>query len=113
MPKPKWTKEEAFPVIEQVVKNLCQQNGSADRDQIASALINDPSGKRLIQRGLQGSDRSAFRVAGNIVDWFSAELTSHSSVAARYTDIYKRERVKRSHLETGKSREIYLYTLAL
>lgn len=72
---PRWSKEEAFPIIKRIIEQLCLENGSADRDQIASAMLDDGQGRQLIESSLHEGDRTPFNEAGNVVDWFSAELT--------------------------------------
>jgi hypothetical protein len=109
---PRWSKEEAFPIIKHIIEQLCQKYGSADRDQIALALLEDDQGKQLVEFNFNKSKRILFDELGNIVDWFSAELTNDSKISAPYTRLYKRERVKRTQPETGKHREIWLYYLA-
>lgn len=108
----RWRKEEAFPVIKRLIEQLCQQNGFADRDQIAAALLKDIQGSQLVEQASNEILRSPLAKAGNIVDWFSADLTREAKVSVSYGSLYRRERVKRPHPETGRSREVWLYHLA-
>lgn len=109
---PGWSKEEAFPIIKYLIEQLCQKYGSADRDQIAKALLEDPKGRSLVEHSLQKSKRSLLTEAGNIIDWFSADLTQQTKKSTQFIHLYKRERVTRVHQETGTSRKVWLYRLS-
>lgn len=108
---PRWSKEHAFPIIKRIIEKLCLEYGSADRDQIAFALLEDDQGRQLIESSLHDGDRTPFNEAGNFVDWFSAELTIDSKISSPYTFLYERERVRRPQPETKKRRKIWLYRL--
>jgi hypothetical protein len=108
----RWSKEVAFPVVNCLIDKLCKKFGSADRDQIALALLEEEDGQRLLESVLANSQLSPFREACYVVDWFSAELTNASEVSFPYKNLYRRDKTKRKHPETGKRHEVYVYYLS-
>lgn len=108
---PSWSKKEVFPIIERIIKQICYKHGSASRDQIASALLEDSQGQQIIERNLHTRNRAAFDEAGNIVDWFSAEFTKRLRISRSYIDLFKQDECPSFHPESDRLRWVKRYSL--
>ena len=81
---PTFTLDRVIPVIEGLISALSSRHGHASRDAIVSALIDDAKGKQLVKdaQSKNTASWSERQVAGNMVDWFSANY----AVGARLTE---------------------------
>lgn len=73
-----------IPVVEQLIADLSARHGYASRDTVVSALLDDPSGQQLVSRARSKNTKSwnERQIAGNMVDWFSANF----AVGGRLTE---------------------------
>jgi len=83
------------------------QYSSINRDEIARKLLESPESQEIINSAVEKyKTDDLLKVSGNMVDWFSAEITKQSNVAIPWANKYARKRIK------IKRREIWEYFLA-
>lgn len=108
---------EVFPVIIRIIDEICQYQDYADRYEIAERLLGDEEGQILVEKALSsdGPKISAKRIAGNMVDWFSADITKDSPIISQWNGRYIRKRVNRQRKTSSgykRIREVWAYGLA-
>jgi len=65
--------ERVIPVVERLIAELLTQHAVAARDALVAAMVNDMTGRALVDRAKSKNKAwSERQVAGNMVDWFSA-----------------------------------------
>ncbi|MGH9153730.1 MAG: protein NO VEIN domain-containing protein [Acidimicrobiales bacterium] len=80
-----WNFETTFPLIARLIDRVHAETGApATRDQLREALLRDPAAQ--VGAIAEKQNRKAPDVAGNMVDWWSAEQTQGTNpYAADYT----------------------------
>lgn len=66
--------ERIIPVIERLIAELVTRDAAAARDAVVVAMMNDTTGKALVDRAKSKNTKgwTERQIAGNMVDWFSA-----------------------------------------
>lgn len=81
-----------FPVISEIIDLALTQQNSVHRDEIVSLLLEEHN--LTLSNLAKNSNKTALFIAQNMVDWFSAELTKKSEIAAPWQDKYTRNKIK-------------------
>lgn len=103
-------KAEVFILIGQIIDNTLLIQDSIHRNQIAAQLIEKYP--ELIQNIATGyKNQNLTYVSGNLVDWFSAELTKKSSISKDWQNKYKQEREKVGKREVTVYKNMYSFSL--
>ena len=103
-------KAEVFILIGQIIDDTLLTQDSIHRDQIAARLIEKYPD--LIQNIATGyKNQNLTYVSGNLVDWFSAELTKKSSISKDWQNKYKQEREKVGKREVTVYKNMYSFSL--
>lgn len=96
-----WTKEQVYPLIAAIITE--RSGGSfrwVSRHEIAETLLSDPVGSELVATAKEGGAmRPPIGIAGNMVDWLSAEFEGSE---------YSRQ-FERSRQRVGGSRAVWAY----
>jgi hypothetical protein len=67
---------DVFPVIEEVIGDLCRRDGQATHQAIANELMKHKHGALLVEAGLtRRPDRTSKWIASNMAQWFSKKYT--------------------------------------
>lgn len=103
-------KAEVFILIGQIIDDTLLTQDSIHRDQIAARLIEKyPDLIENIATGYKNQNLTY--VSGNLVDWFSAELTKKSSISKDWQNKYKQEREKVGKREVTVYKNMYSFSL--
>ncbi|MEG0405570.1 MAG: HNH endonuclease [Acinetobacter sp.] len=103
-------KAEVFILIGQIIDNTLLIQDSIHRNQIAAQLIEKYP--ELIQNIATGyKNQNLTYVSGNLVDWFSAELTKKSSISKDWQNKYRQEREKVGKREVTVYKSLYSFPL--
>lgn len=90
-----FSKKYVFPVIGEIIDRELLVNESINRDEIAKRLLEHPEMKQIIAEvTCKNKVNDLLKIFGNMVDWFSAEITKKSNIAAPWIDKYYRIRIK-------------------
>ena len=90
-----FSKQDIFPVIGEIIDAELMVKDSINRDEIATRLIDHPkTTKIIINAAVHSNTNDLFNIAGNMVDWFSAEITKRSNISFPWTNKYYRTRTK-------------------
>jgi hypothetical protein len=103
---PAWSKEDVYPVIARIIREVASRKSDlVTRDEVAGALRNDREGAGLVEAAAAAQPaRTPSSIAGNMVDWFSADFWWSS-----WKDEFRRERRRTRAPETQKMREVWAY----
>ena len=72
-----WRKKDIYPLIARLIgEHAARVSGYVDRDRLAEALHSDPESEPHVEAASAHQHREPQRVAGNMVDWFSADFPS-------------------------------------
>ena len=103
-------KAEVFILIGQIIDDTLLTQDSIHRDQIAARLVEKYPD--LIQNIATGyKNQNLTYVSGNLVDWFSAELTKKSSISKDWQNKYRQEREKVGKREVTVYKSLYSFPL--
>lgn len=83
---PTFSLAETSPLVADLIRRLAGDPPQfVSHDQLATALLADPAGERLIKaaREVQGDDRAPAAIAANMVAWFSQQITTGASPYSR------------------------------
>ncbi len=84
-----FSKKEVFPKISSIIDNALFTNQTISRDEIVELVV--LIHKDMVEKASAGYKNSdLFNVAGNMVDWFSADITKKSNVAIPWIGKYVR-----------------------
>ena len=107
---PAFKKTEIFIIIGQIIDDALLIQDSIHRDQIATQLIEKFTD--LIKNiATSYKNHDLINVSGNLVDWFSAELTKKSVISKDWQNKYKQEREKVGKREITVYKSIYSFPL--
>jgi hypothetical protein len=68
---------DAFPLIQEAIEELCQQNGEAKHDAIVQELMKHPVGSLVVETAVaRCPQRTKKSIASNMVQWLSQQYTS-------------------------------------
>ncbi len=97
-----------FPIIGKVIDSELLKNDSVHRDTIVDSLLELPEINVLLSNSLEKNKKhnTPKKAVGNMVDWFSAEITKQSKVALPWVNKYIRKKI--SH----KGRKIWEYSFS-
>ena len=102
-----FSKQDIFPFIGNIIDDALQSNNVINRDDIAQKLLKSSEAQEILSKAVtKYKTDDLLKVSGNMIDWFSAEITKQSNVAIPWANKYIRKRVK------VKKREIWEYSLA-
>lgn len=102
-----FSKQDIFPFIGNIIDDALQSNDVINRDEIAQKLLESAETQEILSNAVaKYKTDDLLKVSGNMVDWFSAEITRQSNVAILWVNKYARKRVK------VKNRKIWEYSLA-
>jgi hypothetical protein len=106
-----FSKNTMFPFIGGIIDEALQTNASINRDEIAQRLQRSRATRRYVtQASKKYPANDIAKASGNMVDWFSAELTKQSVAATPWINKYVRSRVP---VKGSKgTRQIWAYSLA-
>lgn len=101
-----FSKQGIFPVIGEIIDSELLICESINRDEIARKLLEHPKTKEVVAESARKTKtNNLLNISGNMVDWFSAEITKRSTVAAPWLNKYHRIKTK------VDSRKIWNYKL--
>lgn len=101
-----FSKKDVFPVVGEIIDRELLVNESINRDEIAKKLLDHSKIKEIISQAIfDNKIDDLLKTSGNMVDWFSAEITKRSNIAALWVNKYYRIRVK------VDGREVWNYLL--
>ena len=85
---------EVVPVVERAIAELIARQGRAPRHEIVNAFMADPEGRRLVDAAMfLNADRwPRLQVAGNMVDWFSANFAVGGRLTVSAREQFRREK---------------------
>jgi len=87
--------KDAFPYIDEVIRQLCQRSGEAEHDAIVDELMKHPEASGIIERAIDRCPkRTRLRIAGNMVAWLSQHYTMDREDALDFQDRFKRRKHK-------------------
>ena len=90
-----FSKQNIFPIIGSIIDSHLILNDSINRDEIAQKLLNNAESKNIIIEAFKKyKTNNPLNVSGNMVDWFSAEITKESDIALPWVNKYFRKRAK-------------------
>lgn len=102
-----FSKHDIFPFIGNIIDDELQLSSSINRDEIAQKLLKSSVTQEILNYAVtKYKTDDLLKVAGNMIDWFSAEITKQSNVAIPWVNKYVRKRIK------VKGRKIWEYALA-
>jgi predicted HNH restriction endonuclease len=109
--------DEVFPIISQIIDAISDTKGFVDRDEIVESLLINPETKAIIDLAVKRDSAKPThkKVAGSMIDWFSAEITTGSPRAAEWDERYERKRVKRQIVNSNGiriTRKVWAYAPA-
>jgi len=101
-------KSKHFPIIAKVIDEYLLENDSIHRDTIITKLLEIPE---LLKSSLESSKdkkrhNTPEKIIGNMVDWFSADITSQSIISLPWVNKYTRKKI------THKGRKIWEYSFS-
>ena len=100
-----FSKKEIFPKIASIIDDTLLVKQFISRDEIVEKILANYKG--LVEKASVGYKNSELlNVAGNMVDWFSAEITNQSNVAMPWVDKYIRTK------QLINKRQITVYSLS-
>ena len=100
-----FSKKEVFPKIGTIIDDALLVEQFVSRDEIVEKIL--ANHQDLVEKAAIGYKNSNLvNVAGNMVDWFSAEITNQSNVAMPWADKYIRTK------QLIKKRKITVYSLS-
>lgn len=100
-----FSKEIIFPIIGKIIDTELQIKDSIHRDEISQKLLEKLEGQKVLDAALRKYDTNdPYKVTGNMVDWFSAEITKESNLASPWLNKYARSRSR------VNGRKIYVYS---
>lgn len=90
--------DESFPIISEVIDTELSNNNSIDRDTLISKLLEHSKVQKILPILLNKNTKhnTPKSAIGNLVDWFSAEITKKSKASIPYLNKYTRRRVKKN-----------------
>lgn len=102
----KWNHKRIFSVIGEIIDNELLICESINRDEIARKLLEHHKTKEVVAEAARKTKtNNLLSISGNMVDWFSAEITKGSTVADPWLNKYNRIKTK------VNSRKIWNYRL--
>ncbi len=101
--------DKVFPVIEQAIREINLTSEWASRDMIVEYLQNKVDAHNLIDIKTTKDETWIF---GNMVDWFSASLTSDNDLIADYKKEIERKKIESTSAKSGKKRKVWAYKMS-
>ena len=90
-----FSKQGIFPVIGEIIDSELLICESINRDEIARKLLEHPKTKEVVAESARKTKtNNLLNISGNMVDWFSAEITKRSNISFPWTNKYYRTRTK-------------------
>ena len=89
--------KDAFPYVEKIIQQLCQQTGEAEHDAIVSELMKHPEASGLIEIAVGRCPHlSKLRIASNMVQFLSQHYTLDRADATDFYERFQRRQLKGS-----------------
>lgn len=84
--------DRVIPLVESHLANLCSSQGYATRDSIVSSILNDPPSRKVVDDAKSKSTGTwdEVKIAGNMVDWFSANYSVGGKLTQSARDQFDR-----------------------
>ncbi len=107
---PTWSQSLVFEIVARIIEQTSLNTADfIDRDKLAYFLIRDPAGAPLVRYAAQRGGKPLEWVAGNMIDWFSAEFTKHPDGMNGFEYPLHMERIKIKG--SGRGKRIWAYRL--
>jgi hypothetical protein len=87
-----WSHSKAFPLIFRAVEALCAKCGSASREDLRSALLENDEARILINSASDRTGDAPFSIAGNMIDWMSARYSAGDEYLADFIGRFDRRK---------------------
>ena len=100
-----------YKIIEEEVKRIFNTKEKLIcRDEIATALLNNPTSRKIVESTIKTSknnEETIWKKAANFVDWLNADITKKESRSSQWNNYYIRQRMKSKSTYSGKNRRIW------
>ena len=100
-----------YKIIEEEVNRIFNTKETLIcRDEIATALLNNPTSRKIVESTIKTSnnnEETIWKKAANFVDWLNADITKKESRSSQWNNYYIRQRMKSKSPYSGKNRMIW------
>ncbi len=90
-----FSKKLIFPIIGEIIDKELLESEGINRDEIIKKLLVQSESRLMVEDAVKSyKTDDLLKVAGNMVDWFSAEISKKSDIALPWVNKYVRVKVK-------------------